>query len=214
MNYSFIATFNINSRIITLDNTNLYNNSARIFVDMLVYAEAVKPCTKVLNIIDSASIEVNAFPIKSGQFTVIFSDMQPFKYQEICESLKDVQEIVNKNGQFIQINFRDETKLQRDKLNSIKSRLRNSGTINLKAHPVQFTPTQDQIEKAGFLEKQDCIVWLARKDFLDRSLDFSDIDELRDTVKIADETYSINDKNKVFVLGNDFLYYVLSLRKK
>jgi len=84
----------------------------------------------------------------------------------------------------------------------------------LKAFPVYFDPTVEQIEKAGFLEKHACIVWLSSKDLIDIGKDFDSFDELRDSVIIGNQTYVIANKNKVTQIGGAYLYYVLGLNKK
>jgi hypothetical protein len=213
MNKNFNCLFSTLSKDITLNNTDNINNSERLFVGLYAYSEALKSCSKITAIVDADTVTLNELPIKDGSFDTVFSDMPPFKYLELCEALKDVQQIVNSNGVFIQLKLRNENQITRDKLNGIKTKQRDS-YIKIKAHPFIFSPTIDQIEKAGFMEKQDVIVWLSRKDCIDKGIEFNDFDEIRDTIIIDDVVYKINDKNKNFQIGNEFLYFVLGLRKK
>lgn len=212
MNKIFNCTTNSTSKIITLNNTTNINDTDLLFNGLYLYSEAVKSCAVVTNIIDDTTIEISENPIKTGDYDIVFSDLVPYKYLDLCESLKDVQDIVNNNGQFIRIVFRNENDLTRDDYNSIDARKRQS-ILDVKAHPILFDPTTDQIEKAGFFEKQDVIVWLARKDLIDNNYEFDNFDELRDTVKINGETFRINDKNKRDFMGNEYLYFVLGLGK-
>lgn len=212
MNITFSCTLDELSKEVILDTATI-KNSGKLFEGLFAYSEAIKSCTKIASIIDDETIELTEFPLDTGTFNVTFSDLTPYMYLDLCESLKEVQTIVNENGMFIQLKFRDESNITRDKLNSIKSRSRST-TLNLKAHPVQFDPTVDQIEKAGFIEQHDLIAWFSRKDFIDNGYDFNDIDEIRDTLIVMDETYIITEKNKRNQMGNDYLYYVIGLRKK
>jgi len=212
MNITFSCTLDELDTEVILDTTTI-KDSNKLFVGLYAYSEALKSCTKITSITDETTIEINQLPLDTGTFNVIFSDLTPYRYLDLCEALKDIQNIVNDNGMFIQLKFRDESNIVRDKLNSIKARSRET-TLNLKANPVQFDPTVDQIELAGFLEQHDLIAWFSRKDFLDNGYDFNDIDETRDTAIVMDETYIITGKNKRIQMGNDYLYYVIGLSKK
>jgi hypothetical protein len=212
MNYSFVCTVNSDSVLITLNNTTNIKNGDLLFPGLFAYSPCTKACTKVEAPINKNTVQLDTLPIVSGECVIIFSDLPPYKYLDLCEAMKDVQDIVENNGMFIQLALRDESNITRDKINGIKTKSRDNYLI-LKAHPVQFNPTEDQIEKAGFMEQQSVILWFSRKDFMDNGLDFGDLDEIRDTQIIMDETYKISDKNKVFQMGNDFLYYTVGLRK-
>jgi len=212
MNITFSSALDELSKEIILD-TTIPKNSGKLFEGLFAYSEAIKSCTKIASIIDDETVELTEFPLDTGTFNVTFSDLPPYKYLDLCEALKDVQNIVNENGMYIQLKFRDESSIVRDKLNSIKARSRAT-TLNLKAHPVIFDPTVDQIQQAGFLDQQDLIAWFSRKDFIDNGYDFRDLDEIRDTVIVMDETYIIRKKNKRNQMGNDYLYYVIGLSKK
>lgn len=212
MNLAFNCILDSASTEVILD-TTLIKDSNKLFPGLYAYSEALKSCTTIESITDTTTIKITQLPLQTGTFSVVFSDLVPYKYLELCEALKDVQDIVNNNGMFVQLKFRDENDIVRDKLNSIKARDRST-TLYLKAHPVQFAPTVDQIERAGFLDQQDVIAWFSRKDFLDNGYDFSDLDELRDTIIVMEDTYIITEKHQRFQVGNDYLYYAIGLRKK
>ena len=213
MTRTFTGTFTENSNNVLLLNLNNVKNTGRLFPELFVYSEAVKPCTKIISITDNSSIVISANAVKSGDFVINFSDSVPFKYLDICESLRDVQQIVNNNGIFIKLPIRSELNVGRDDYNSIRTRTREN-TIIVKAHPVIFNPTDEQIESAGFKEDQTAILYFARKDFIDRGLDFEDFDEIRGTAKLFDNTYLITDKNRVKQIGDEYLYYTLGIRLK
>jgi len=212
MNFTFNCATDENTNQIIINNVSGLENTGRLSEGMYLYSEAIRVCTKVSDIIDSATLETTQNPIKTGDYDIVFSDLVPYKYQELCESLKDVCQIVNNNGQFVQISFRDEINVSRDGYNGITARKRDSD-INIKAFPIQFSPTIDQIEKAGFMERHAVIIWLARCDLIRLNINFDDFDEIRTTVKINGETWKINDKNRVYQMGNDYLYYTLGLGK-
>jgi len=213
MSKIFTCTLSTSSLDVTLSGVTNINNSDRLFVGLFVYSKATKVCTKIDKIVDISTIRLTDFPVKSGIYDVTFSDIPPYRKLELCESLHDVQTIINNYGKWVKLQFRNESNITRDEINDIATRRRNSGAVLLKAHPVQYNPTEAQTEKAGFVEAHDVIIWLSRQDFISNNLEFIDIDLIRTTVMINDITYKVNNKNQVSQLGDDYLYYTLGLRK-
>jgi len=213
MNISYLCSLTEGLNIISITNFDEVNNTDKLIDNLYTYSEGLYPCTKINNIVSIDQIELNSNATKTGDYICIFSDSPPYRFLEQCEAMKDVKQIVDEYGKFVKIAFRGEDDIVRDKLNIISARDRNNYKI-FKAFPIQFNPTIDQIEKAGFIEKHDCISWLSRLDFINEGLNFEDIDEIRTTVIIDNETFTVSNKNRVKQLGSDYLYYTLGLRKK
>lgn len=137
----------------------------------------------------------------------------PIRVQhELDNALLDVQNIVNEYGCDIKMIFGEETAQTRDIYNSIKKR----GGINtylLKAWPVVYNPTVQQIEKCGIREQCDCIIGLARKDFIDAGIDYKTLELIRITIEIDGLSYRIKELGKESTFGGMFLYINFGLAK-
>ena len=131
---------------------------------------------------------------------------------EQCLALKEIWNIVLLYGMPITLYLRGEPEVTRDDYSSIKKKsIGTSYTYNFKAHPVQYNPTDQQIEKAGIREHIEVIAYIPTKYFIDNSLEFSDIDLIRATVELQGVTYKIRNKNRVDKFFDQYLYVTLGL---
>jgi hypothetical protein len=127
----------------------------------------------------------------------------------------DAQAVVREYGQRIVVKVRDETNVTRDSYNSIKKRPTNkSATGTFGAYPVEYQPTERQLEKAGLRERCDVSVWIPVLDFQDLGFTFADIDATRSTVIVDGEEFQIKDKARASQFAGSWLYYTLGLSKK
>lgn len=129
-----------------------------------------------------------------------------------CNALKDAQDMINQLGTDIVLETTNEQNVERDIYNSIKKRTVVNYTF--KTFPVNYSPTQDKLEKAGIRENVDVIVFLSAKDFSDNNIDYNDIDGTRWEVLLNGETYTIGDKNRINMFSDVYLNFVLGLFKK
>jgi len=122
-------------------------------------------------------------------------------------ALKDAWDIINQYGEDIIVYDREETNVTREKYSSIKYRATTS-TLKyaMKAYPIIFTPSRQQIEKAGLREECQCIITTATKSWTDISKTFEDINMIRDTIILRDNKYLIKEKSNVNQYANTFLY--------
>ncbi len=194
--------------------TALSKTSDLLAGNHFVYGSKITPCTKILTVDSPTQITLNTNAVDTGIISLTFTDLVPYKYQELCEALKDVQQVVNNEGLLVEIIFRDEANVTRDDYKSIKTRAQTPGKYYLKSFPVIENPTEKQIEKAGLREMAGCIMWFSWKDFIDNSITDGMIDITRSTVKYNGATYAIRQKNLVSQFGNNFLYLTLGLDKK
>lgn len=130
-------------------------------------------------------------------------------------ALIDVQQEIGFYGGDIKINFHPEIAgpIERDSYGSIIGRV-PSKTLSIKAEPITYDPTKQDIKKAGLEQEYDCIIYCATKDLTDNSLTFKDISEERDEVVIEGSTYVIRDKSQYSQFADVYLYFVLGLYKK
>lgn len=127
----------------------------------------------------------------------------------------DAQEYCRQYGQLVTVKLRNEPDVKRDEYNSIKSRPTNkTATGTFGAYPVQYQPTERQLEKAGLRERCDVAIYLPVLDFKDLGYDFVDIDATRSTVIVDGEEFQIKDKARSSQFGGLWLYITLGLSRK
>lgn len=130
-------------------------------------------------------------------------------------ALFDIQQEIGVYGGDIKINLMPEISgpIERDSYGSIIGKT-PSKTLSIKAEPITFNPTKQDLKKAGLEQEYDCIIYCATKDLTDNSLVFKDISEERDEVVIDGSTYVIRDKSQYSQFADAYLYFVLGLYKK
>lgn len=127
----------------------------------------------------------------------------------------DAQTLVREYGQQIEVRLRDEDNVSRGTYNSIKSRPTNKTASGVfAAYPIEYQPTERQLEKAGLRERCDVSVWIPILDFQDLGFEFADINATRSTVIVDGEEFQIKDKARASQFGGVWLYYTLGLSKK
>jgi hypothetical protein len=196
------------SPIVTLDTTR------ELFAGLNVYSSGAFPvCTKISSVnIDGVTLTLTESGLSTGVYTLLFTDLAPYMYMDLCRARKDVQQIVNEIGQFVEVDLRKETNVTRGNYTGIIERAQTP-IYRLKAYPVEYSPSAQQIEKAGLREVVDVTVYTAYQDWIDNSIGFNDIDPIRATVKLNGETYKIKARGRYSPFGNSFLYITLGLTK-
>lgn len=207
MEWSKIATFVLGSDTITIDDTD------EMFAGLNIYNSTYLPMgTTILSITNSTTLKLTDTALIDGSGTVIITDLVPYKYSERCEILKEIQNIINKEGAFIKINLRGETNLTKDDYNSIK--IKNDTGLYFKAYPIIESPSKEQIEETGLKEDTEIIVYTAMQDWKDKSKTFRDIDLIKSTLIYHEGTWKIRDKKLHSQVGNDYGYIILGLKKE
>jgi len=127
-------------------------------------------------------------------------------------ALDDARSVINDYGDDIAVYRREETDIERDAYNSIIRRVPVE-PILMKAYPIQFNPTENQLFKAGLRERVDVIIYTAMKDWIEHDLTdpYFQIDESRFTVELQGRTYLIKDKNYLNQFADSFLNITLGL---
>ena len=136
---------------------------------------------------------------------------------EYACALYDVKSIIDERGMKIKIVILNENEVERDKFNSIKRREVGSKTLNIKAFPVVFSPTDKDKSESGIRENTQVIIWTAMKDWTNNDIDpniLVSLDTIRTKVTIMGVDYEIRDKNMVDQFGDGYLYVTLGLNRK
>lgn len=136
-------------------------------------------------------------------------------------ALMDVQYHVNEYGadNVIQYIRGSEAKVDRDKYTSIKYRdiTATSPEIisyTMKAFPVEYMPSREQVEKAGLREICECVIYTSMKDWTTAGLVFEDIDMIRDTIVLNGIVYMIKEKSQQSQFADTFLYITFGLARR
>jgi hypothetical protein len=132
---------------------------------------------------------------------------------ELLDALQDVQDIAIERGTQIKISIRTEADVERDAYGSIKrlNTMEENPALIVYAYPLEYQPTDRQMEKAGLRESTDAIAWIPTKYFLDAGITFNSIDMVRTTVEAKGVRFQITQKNQVSQFGDEWLYVTCAL---
>jgi len=132
-------------------------------------------------------------------------------------ALMDARDIIRERGQQIEIRLHEEQKITRDKFNSIKNRgTVSTDEITFYAYPVNYNPTEKDLDRAGIREKVQATAKTSMLDWNDAGYTMQrlqSLDSIRATVIIAGSKYEIRDKVLDSQFGNTYLYVLLGLNK-
>ena len=198
----------------TIDSTTVTVSTSRdMFVGMSIYGVSVAVCTKITGITNDTTIEISPAAIATGVANHIYTDLLPNQYLELCQSKKDVENICDEQGRYVQIIVRNEDNVTRSNYRSIQKRAQ-ADNFWIKVFPLEYSPSILSLEKAGLREEAEVSMWTPVRTWDTNGYDWNDIDPIRFTVKIDKELYVIKDRSKRGSVHNDFLYYTLGLFKK
>jgi len=124
-------------------------------------------------------------------------------------ALEDAKEWIDERGDEIKLKASNEGNVVRDVYGSIKQKAVTEYTMN--AFPIEFNPTDGQMEKAGIKENVDVIIYLAQLDLTNNSIGYETIDDIRWRVTVKGATYTIKDKNQVNMMADTYLNIALGL---
>lgn len=132
-------------------------------------------------------------------------------------ALIDTQSIIAERGKSIRIELNGEDQVVRDKYGSIKRRVSTGTVLNIKAFPIDFSPTDKVKDESGIRENTSVVVWTATQDWIDAGVDpniLYSLDPVRTKVVIDGVNYEISDKNMVDQFIDVYLYVTLGLNRK
>ena len=129
-------------------------------------------------------------------------------------ALSDAKNFVDEYGVEISIYLRGADAVFRGGYNSLATKNSTTLPLVINAYPVEFSPTDDQMEKAGLREKSACQIYTAYKDWIDNGYTIRDINQTTATVDLYGERYLIKEKNLVSMFADSFLYLTMGLAKE
>jgi hypothetical protein len=134
--------------------------------------------------------------------------------KEKSDAMVDVQASCHEYGVPIRISLRGEGDVTRDKYKSISQRKTPSPILSFMANPVDYNPSEKQLEKAGIREPCDAIAYTAMQDWIDSELEWKDIDIVRTTAVLQGQEMEIKSKGYSGQYGSSYLYITLGLVRK
>lgn len=202
----------IRSATVTNGSTTVAVITNKLIEGMYIYDGNYLPIGTIIDsITDGSNLEMSNNATADGTINLTFSDLPPYKKQEMCEGLHEVQDIVNKEGNLIEFILRDETDITRGSYNSIKNKTQDDRIV-LKAFPVKFNASTEYLEKVGLREACQVIIHTATLDWIDKGYGYEDISIIRSTIKMNGVTYKISEKTLSDYMGIHGLYIVFGLK--
>lgn len=128
-------------------------------------------------------------------------------------ALEDARAMIELRGMDISLFTVDgESNVERGRYGGIKERTPVKKII--KASPVLFNPTDNQLKKMGIREKVDVALTLSTKALTLLGIAYKAIDLLRWEVGMEESKYTIKDKNRINHFADTFLNVTLGLMEK
>ena len=133
------------------------------------------------------------------------------------QALADARNLIVEEGSQITIRLYTESKITRDRLNSIKKHNKSSVTdLTFYSFPIIYNPTVKQLEQAGMKEVTEVLIKTAMLDWNTAGFtmqNLNDIDSIRAEVIIAGLKYEIKSKQLDSQYSDTFLYIHLGLNR-
>lgn len=129
-----------------------------------------------------------------------------------CAKL-DVSREIKLYGFPFEFLVRDESTVKRDIYKSV--RYRDSAPVfDFKAFPVNYNPSQRQLEKAGLRQQAEVTIHTAVLDWENYGLGFDDIDIERSTINLGGQMYEVKEKALVGQVGPVLVYISFGLVRR
>lgn len=208
MNIVRAASLQANSPILS----NL-ERTEDLALGLFVYGAAI-PVEAMINSVDfHTQVTLSKLAIGTGTMTLEFTSASPGVYHERVLALADARNVIHEYGDLLMFKFRDEGSVERDGYGSV-SRRKPDRVLALRAHPVEFGPTEKKLEKAGIKEACDVLIYTAMQDWIENGIDFRDIEmATRTTVSLQGATYQVKSKGLSGQFGDSHLYVTFGLDK-
>ena len=205
MEFVYSTTLTEDSDEVTLAKTN------KLVAGLNCYNVNLPMKTKILTVVDTTTLKLTQNALADYVGTIIYTDLEPSKYAEKKQALKDVQCIVKCNGQYIEYILRDETQVTRGAYSSIKSKTQDIKVL-LKAFPITYSASKEFLEKVGLKEDCNIVIHTAMQDWIDEGYGYEDIETIRSTIKLNGISYKISEKTLADYIGNNGCYVVFGIK--
>lgn len=125
-----------------------------------------------------------------------------------ARAMSQVQRVVNQRGVDITILEPSESQVVTNAYGDKVSK-RQGNPLTLKAFPITENPTEREVEKAGFKDRVDLIVYTSSKDWREiHSKEFSELKTPHMEIQYNGGSYEVKQANRHSQFENEFLYIV------
>ena len=131
---------------------------------------------------------------------------------EELNALTDSANYLYERGKNLTLRVSDETTVERDDFGSIKRRV--PVLHELHAFPIIFNPTDEELLEAGIKENVDVLITLSTKHLNDLGITYDSIDTIRYEIDLANQRYTVKEKNQKNLFGYTYLNVILGLYRK
>ena len=130
--------------------------------------------------------------------------------------LEDERYWIGRYGEIVKIYFNQEVSVTRDSYNSIKnSQVLTPTVLEMKAYPVTYNPSKNQMEKAGIQEQVEVMFVTAMKDWTLNGIDVvKDFNTIKGQVVVRGETYNIVDKAQTGHIADTYSTITIGISRK
>lgn len=196
--------------------SNVLSSLARtsdLYVGEFVYAgDVLPPGTYIQSITDSNNVVLSGNAEDDFSGMIEFTSANPGVYEERLSAMLDAKNQIEERGEIVEFIIRNESGVTRDIYGSIQKRAESARYI-FRAFPVDFAPSDKQLEKAGIREKMDVLIYCNALDFILAGIDIDAIDLIRVTIKIRGNTYQLKEKSNYGQFADSYIYSTFGCSK-
>ena len=131
---------------------------------------------------------------------------------EARNAMLDVYSTICEMGKSVTFVYSLDLKVDRDRYQSIKQ-WPIENVFEVYAYPINFTPNEESVRKAGLFEIDDGLLWTAALPWVEKQILFDDIDLLRWGILIDGNFHLIRSKAVVGQYRNSWLYYTFGFSR-
>lgn len=130
--------------------------------------------------------------------------------EALC-ALMDIEEVAMLYGKEMTVFLNTEQEVIRDRYGQIIKVPNTLKTLIVYSYPLDLTPNQYQLNKAGIKEEVDALAYTPYITWIKEGVGFNDIKFENTEINIDGDTYIIKDKNQASQFADIYLYIVLGL---
>lgn len=129
-------------------------------------------------------------------------------------AMMDIEETAMLYGKAMTVYLNTEQEVTRDRYGQIVKIPNTLKTLTVYSYPLDLTPNQYQLNKAGIKEEVDALAYTPYITWVKEGVNFNDIKFENTEINIDGDTYIIKDKNQTSQFADIYLYIVLGLVMK
>lgn len=183
-------------------------------VGMNIYGTGIPVNAKIESIDSGTQVTMDQDATATGTPSLAFTTANVGVFLERQCALVDSKAVIDERGDLVEIFIRDEGEITRDRYGAVKKNIQTT-QYRFRAHPVQFQPSDKQLEAAGLRERATVIIYTSMKDWIDSGIEFEDLRlDMKSSVKLQGDVYEIREKALTGQMNDQYIYLTLGLFKR